>query len=358
MSFSYTRRNLLSAFATLSVAGGLPGFVLAQGSSEKRRKVILDCDVGIDDATALLFAHYSPDIDLIGIVSSFGNTSIDKATNNTLYMKEQFDIPAPVYKGAATPLDRGHVAGTLVHGVDGMGDSELINPAISAEPTPAAMYIADTILKYPGEITVISVGPMTNLVTAKFLRPEIVGKVKEIIFMGGAVGVNGEFGNVTPVAEANVIADALAASIAFDTHWPLTMVGLDVTYKQDSAMTGSFFESLASSGAHQDAGAFLKRINQHYREFYGRARGQGDVAYAHDSMAIAYAIQPTLFNVAKGKVQVLTTGVGRGQTIFCPQGHHSFDNPEWAGLPVHTVCTDVDGPGFLDLCKEAILGVG
>jgi purine nucleosidase len=340
------------------MAGGLPGFVLAQGLSGKRRKVILDCDVGIDDATALLFAHYSPEIDLIGIVTSFGNTSIDKATNNTLYIKEQFDIPAPAYKGAANPLDRVHVAGTVVHGVDGMGDSELINPTISAEPNPAASYIADTILKHPGEITVICVGPTTNLVTAKFLRPEIVGKVKEIILMGGAVGIKGERGNVTPVAEANIIADALAASIAFDTHWPLTMVGLDVTYNQDSAMTRTFFERLAGSGAHPDAGAFLKRINQHYMEFYGRAKGQGDVAYAHDSMAIAYAIQPMLFNVVKGKVQVLTTGVGRGQTIFCPQGHHSFDKPEWAGLPVYTVCADVDGPGFLNLYEEAILGIG
>lgn len=344
-----SRRSFLSNAAAISLISAMPSALLANNSSRKRKKVILDCDVGVDDATALLFAHYAPNIDLIGIVTSYGNTTVEMATRNTLYIKEKFGIPAPVYKGASSPIYDAHQLHTF-HGEDGLGDSEEnINPGIKEKPTPAALYMADAIMEHPGEITVISIGPSTNLIMAHLLRPEIADAIDEIIIMGGAASLNDERGNATVVAEANVYTDPHAANILFRTHWPVVMVGLDVTYKV--GMSKEYFLELESKGG--EAGAFLSRINRTLLKAYKSARDEY-ISYQHDSMAIAYAMEPTHFQVKRGKLKVLTSGIGKGQTIFCPEGHFRFNSPEWANLPVHTVCSDVSAEGFLDLYKKTI----
>jgi inosine-uridine nucleoside N-ribohydrolase len=336
------------------LAGALaaPSGLLASTDTERRR-VILDVDVGIDDAFALLLAHYSPAIDLVGITTVFGNTDVDVGTRNSLYIKEKFGIEAGVYAGAASALylPKGP-APAFVHGEDGLGDIEArITPSIPAAAQSAPEFIIQSILDNPGEITVIAVGPFTNLMVARMMEPSIVDKVREVIVMGGAVGFEGERGNATMVAEANVINDPHAADALFRYEWPVTMVGLDVTYTADGSTGPAFMQRLAAEAG--EAGAFLERINRYYQKFYETSRGVS-TSFQHDSIAVALAIAPELFETQRGKLRVLTEGVAIGQTVFCPVGHHNFEDPGWAGLPTHSVCTKLDGPGFRELFRKTL----
>jgi inosine-uridine nucleoside N-ribohydrolase len=332
----------------------MPGGLLRAASGGAPKRVILDVDLGIDDAFALLMAHYSPAIDLVGVTTVFGNAAIATGTRNTLYIKEKFGIEADVHPGAASALYKpaGEVP-TFVHGEDGLGDvEERIEPTIAASETSAPEFLARTILDNPGEITVIAVGPYTNLMMARVLVPEIVDRVGEVIVMGGAAGFNGELGNATTVGEANVFNDPHAASALFRYDWPVTMVGLDVTYTPDGCTDPQFMSALAEDAG--EAGAFLERINRFYIGFYERARGV-TASFQHDSIAVAYAIAPELFETRRGKIRVITDGVAIGQTIFCPEGHHEWDSPEWAGLPTQTVCSRLDGPGFRELYRRTLV---
>lgn len=348
-----SRRTFLSQAAMLAAAAARPAGLFGQTGTRPAARVILDVDIGIDDAFALLFAHYSPAIDLAGITTLFGNTTRDKSTRNGLYIKERFGIEAEVYRGAAAALH--HPIGpppAFVHGHDGLGDVGTINPTIPAADLSAPDFIARTVMENPDEITVITVGPLTNLMLARMLEPGIVDRVREVIVMGGAVGFAGELGNATTVGEANAWNDAHAMDSLFRFPWPVTMVGLDVTYAPDAAMDPVYLERLRAHAG--DAGVFLERISRQYRKFYQGSRGV-DVTFQHDSIAVAYAIAPELFEVRRGKVKVLTDGVARGQTIFCPEGHHNSEDPEWADLPTHAVCSGIDGPGFLALYERALV---
>jgi inosine-uridine nucleoside N-ribohydrolase len=350
----HSRRRFLSRSALLAAAAVAPGSLLGASAQRERRRVILDVDLGIDDATALLFAHYSSVIDLLGVTTVFGNTTLEKGTRNSLYIKEKFGIEAEVYAGAAAPLYHPpKPIPTYVHGEDGLGDvEERIAPAIEAAELSAPEFIARTILEDPGEVTVIAVGPYTNLMVARLLEPAIVGQVRDVVIMGGAAGFAGELGNATTVGEANAINDPHAMSALFRYDWPVTMVGLDVTYTADASMDPTYLRRLAEEAG--EAGAFLERINRFYMGFYERSRGVR-TTFQHDSIAVAYAIAPELFETRRGKVRVITEGVAKGQTIFCPVGHHTFEDPEWAGLPTHTVCSKLDGPGFRELYRRTLV---
>lgn len=337
-----------------AAAASSPLHLFGQTKPGQRHRIILDVDLGIDDAFALLLAHYSPAIDLVGITTCFGNATISKGTRNCLYMKEQFGIEAAVYRGAAEPLL--HAIGeppTFVHGEDGLGDvEEQIDPTIREADLSAPDFMVQTIMENPGEITVVSVGPVTNLMLARILEPRIVSNVKEVVVMGGAVGFEGERGNITTVAEANAWNDPHAMDSMFKFNWPVVMVGLDVTYTADASMDQAYLDRLAESAG--KPGTFLERINRYYMKFYEQSRGVS-ATFQHDSIAVAYAISPALFEIKRGKVKVLTDGAARGQTIFCPEGHHTFGDPEWADLPTHSVCTKLNGPGFLDLYEQTLV---
>ncbi len=350
-AISRSRRRFLAQSALLAAAAAAPRSLLASAGGRKR--VILDVDLGIDDAVALLLAHYAPAIDLVGVTTVFGNTSLEKGTRNTLYMKDKFGIAADVYVGAAAPLY--HPAKpipTFVHGENGLGDTEGdMTPKSKASKLSAPEFIARTILDNPGEISVISVGPFTNLMMARLLEPEIVDKVADIIVMGGAAGFAGELGNATTVAEANAINDPHAMSALFRYAWPVTMVGLDVTYTADGSFDEGYLCGLAADAG--EAGAFVERINRFYMKFYEKSRGV-KATFQHDSIAVAYAIAPELFETRRGKVKVITEGFAKGQTTFCPVGHHTFEDADWAGLPTQTVCSKLDGPGFRALYRRTL----
>ncbi|WP_245557308.1 nucleoside hydrolase [Kaistia granuli] len=314
-------------------------------------KVIYDTDPGIDDAMALLFLEYAPSVDLVGITTVLGNASIDTTTRNALYLKELFEIEAPVARGAAKPLvlpltEEPH----YVHGHNGLGDVPIPDTITAAEhELPAHRFIIEMVRKHPGEITLVAVGRMTNLALALREDPGIAALVKQVVIMGGAFGYSGHSGNVTPVAEANIIGDPHAADEMFAAQWPIVVVGLDVT--QECVMTTAYMQELREKAG--KAGQFFWDISRFYEDFYRKATGI-DGIFVHDSSAVAYLLDPSLFETRTGPIKVVTEGIAIGQTIQKPTTR-SFPPTPWDGLPDHTICTAVDTERFLDLYFRTIV---
>lgn len=195
------------------------------------KKVILDVDTGIDDALAIAYAVHSPELHVIGLTTCYGNVTAWEATRNTLFVLEKLGKNIPVYEGALELLVRGEREkyARKVHGENGLG-----NVKIDLENSEGKMngyaieFILQKVKEFPNEITLISVGPLTNLALAIQKEPQITQLFKEVIIMGGAVYRPGD---VTPYAEANISCDPEAADIVLQSGIPIILVGLDVTMK-------------------------------------------------------------------------------------------------------------------------------
>ena len=305
------------------------------------RKIILDTDPGIDDAMAVFLALGAPELELVGLTTVFGNVHVDLATENALRLLEiggRSDIP--VATGAAKPLSapyKGPVP--TIHGADGQGNLFLPAPAASAVSQSAAAFLVEQVCRSPGEITLVAIGPLTNLALALQLEPKIASLTREVVIMGGNAFVPG---NATPAAEANVLNDPDAADTVFSAGWPVTMVGLDVTHKV--RMTRRQIAVCAEIGS--PLGRHVAQIAPLYCDFYAETYGL-DGIYVHDSTAIAYVINPSLFTVAQWPVRVdVSDGIGRGKTW---PATGNWVHPNWQGRPPVTICTDVDGDGVVDL---------
>mgnify|MGYP000176861926 FL=1 len=319
--------------------------------SSNRKKIILDVDTGVDDAAAILMANISPKIELLGITTVSGNTSLSNATRNTLFIRDKFDIKAPVIKGADRPVNGVLVEDKKFHGYDGLGDAyDMENTDLSVPEISARDFIASTVFSNPGEVTIVSVGPSTNLALAIDKYPELAKNVQSVVMMGGAAGFNGNMGNVSPVAEFNVFTDPEAADIVLGAEWPVTMVGLDVTY---SAPTDeAFFDKLIEISG--EVGQFIKNINEYYMASYEKDRGVR-ASNQHDAMALMYLLHPEIFTTQSGKIKVSTESIfSRGQTIFCPENHGFSSQIGWVDRPVQKVCATVDQDVFLDLFQRII----
>ncbi len=305
------------------------------------RKFIFDTDPGVDDAMAFLLAMASPELDLVGITTVFGNGGLSTTTQNALRLVELVDrSDIPVVAGAARPLLHSYTGkGQNVHGKDGFGNTYMPDPAGKPKAGHAAQYIIDTVLANPGQITLVAVGPLTNLALAVSLEPRIVQAVRQVVIMGGAAA---RPGNASPVAEANIHNDSAAARIVFDAEWPLSMVGLDVTCA--TVMSPKYLQELSDIG--NKATDFISKIVPFYLDFH-RTRGE-DGIYVHDSSAIAYAIDPSLFKVKTLPVHVcVQESIVDGQIV-----------PDWAvawsGNHKVNICMEVDSPRFLSLYKERL----
>lgn len=316
-------------------------------------KIILDTDPGIDDAMAILFAEASPEIELVGLTCVFGNADIDTSTRNALYLKERFGFQCDVAKGASQPIERPPVgASVAVHGENGFGDVAITEPTISTDPRPAHQYIIDSVKAAPGEITLVAVGPLTNLALALQQAPEITALVKEVVIMGGAFGTHDHTGNVTPFAEANVHDDPHAADIVFTAEWPVTVIGLDVTH--EAFFSNDYIDTLRDTCG--EVGEFIWNISRFYLDFY-KARMGVDGCFVHDPSAIAYVIDPGLFDVRKGPIRVVCDGSAEGLTL---QKHkdtkHKTD--DWADKPAQSVAVKVNDQALLDLYLDTMSRFG
>lgn len=306
------------------------------------RRILIDTDPGIDDAMAILLAFNSPEVKVEALTTVFGNGGTETTTANALRLVEMGGRPdVPVARGAESPLLRPFTGeGWRVHGRNGLGEVELPPPEGQPDVRRAAQLIVDTVMANPGEITLVPLGPLTNIALAVSLEPRIAEQVQEVVLMGGAANAQG---NASSVAEANIRNDPEAAYIVFEAPWRVTMVGLDVTRKV--IMTPDYIEGLAASGGQFTP--FIAKITQHYMDFYRTYVGL-DGFHVHDSSALAYVIDPTLFETVSVPVTVETNSP------------HNFGLTavDWRKRPGRepnvNVCIDVDGERLLDLYRQRL----
>ncbi|MEO0574111.1 MAG: nucleoside hydrolase [Pseudomonadota bacterium] len=312
------------------------------------QKIIFDTDPGIDDAMALALAELSPALDVIGITTVRGNAEIDVTTRNALYLAERFDMAAGVYRGAGAALVVPNApVPDFVHGADGLGNINPPPPTREVSSLSAAQFIVDQLHRYPGEVTLVAIGRLTNLAQALALDPDIAALAKSVVVMGGALGRHGHGGNVSPCAEANIHGDPHAADQVFGADWPVVMVGLDVTMQV--LMDDARMQRIRDQG--EEEGQLLYQVSRFYAEFY-RANGHATGFPVHDSSALAYVIDPTLFKTTKGPIRVVCDGIAIGQTIQAAAVDRSF--PDWDGRPIQQVCVDVDAQGVLSLYERTL----
>ncbi|MED2256466.1 nucleoside hydrolase [Brevibacillus parabrevis] len=308
------------------------------------KKVILDVDTGIDDALAISYAVHSPHLEVCGINTTFGNITVEEATRNTLQMLELLGAThIPVYQGSSRPIVR-ELTGKarLFHGENGLGNVVLPEPTATAQPESATQFLISTIKANPHQVTLITVGSMTNLARAIMAAPEIVTLIEQVVVMGGAVSVPG---NRTPVAEANICADPEAAAFVFQSGIPLTMVGLDVTMQ--TLLTRDHlreWRALDTPLAHVFAD-----MCQVYMDAYatvGNLRGCG----LHDPLAVGVVIDPTFVKKVPMHVEVDTSGgASDARTI----GDRRANPAEPANVQV---CLEVDHERFVEHFLQHVLG--
>ncbi len=309
-------------------------------------KIIYDTDPGIDDAMALLLALSSPEIEIVGLTTVFGNTHVDATTRNALNLLNFAGRPdIPVAKGADRPmvLPRG-LTGEFVHGDDGMGNigwSDVHNPSQKLLDKHAAQFIVETIMQNPGEITLVAVGPMTNVGLALQLEPRIAQHARNVVIMGGNIL---KPGNVSPTAEANIHNDPHASALLFGAGWDLTMAGLDVT--EATLMDNSFFAELGQSK--NMFGRFIAQIIPFYQKFHHERYGLIDgKVHTHDPSAFAYLIDPTLFEGKHWPMLVPVAGPSTGTTIADRTGH-------FYATPKVNCLMKVESERFLKMFKERL----
>ncbi len=302
-------------------------------------KLILDCDPGIDDAVAIALALASPELDVRGITVCHGNVPLARTMANALAMLTLLGKDVDVYAGASGPLMRSEISAGDVHGESGLGGIAMPPPRRAIASRRATDFIIDEVRAHPGEITLVAVGPLTNLALAMRLAPDIIPLLPRIVIMGGAAGA----GNRTASAEFNIYADPHAAKIVFDCGRPFTMFGLDVTHK--AIASPSRVAALRALGAPvgETIAAMLEVYRLPYQQRYG-----WDGAAVHDMCAIAYLIDPSLFATqAMGVCVDVNEGPSFGRTVCDPRRR----DPTWSLVDV---AMDVDAEKLFALLAERI----
>ncbi len=306
------------------------------------RKILIDTDPGIDDAMAIFYALASPELDVVALTTVFGNAHTPVCTANALRLleiAERTDIP--VAHGAEVPLAqkfRGPV--DFVHGADGQGDAGTTPPSTRAIDQPAAELIVEMVMAIPGEITLVPLGPLTNIARAITLEPRLAANTAGIVLMGGNAFCGG---NASPGAEANIINDPEAADIVFGADCPIVMAGLDVT--ELTVMTADDLTRFAAID--NPRARHLAAITPYYHRFYLERLGL-DGIHPHDSTTISYLLHPELYSWVDHPIRVDTgTSVCRGKTL--PALRVSDAESPWAGRRNVRILTGVDDRAVIEL---------
>lgn len=275
----------------------------------ERRPIILDCDPGQDDAVAMLLAFASPELELIGVTTVGGNVPLALTSRNALVVRDlagRADVPVLI--GAERPLDRVLVTAEEVHGKTGLDGIDLPPPQHGFDSRPAADFIVEQVMaRPPGTVTLLPVGPLTNIATAMLREPLLASRLRGIVLMGGAIAV----GNTTPSAEFNIFVDPEAAAIVFASGAELTMLPLDVTHlaiTTDQRIAA--IRALGTRVGHVVA-SWLTFYRRHDMERYDMPGGP-----LHDPCAVSYVLWPELFSGRFCHVAIETEGrLTTGRTV-------------------------------------------
>jgi inosine-uridine nucleoside N-ribohydrolase len=303
--------------------------------------IVLDCDPGHDDAIALLLALASPEVELLGVTTTYGNQTLEKTTANALRVLElagRTDVP--VATGAEWPLARELAVAAHVHGESGLDGPVL--PAAETAPasTDATAFLAETVAGSPRPVTLLPTGPLTNV--ARYLEGNGGEGIERIVLMGGSIAE----GNITPAAEFNIWADPEAARCVFASGLDVTMVGLDVTHR---ALLGPDEEArLRATGR---IGVFAAGLNVFFSRYHRETYGWNG-APIHDAVAVAYVIRHDLLETRHRNVEIeVESELCRGRTVV--DLWNRTDRP-----PNANVAVDIDTEGFFDLLVERIGSLG
>ncbi|XP_073046521.1 probable uridine nucleosidase 2 [Primulina eburnea] len=317
---------------------------------EQRKKIIIDTDPGIDDAMAIFLALQSPEIDVIGLTTIYGNVYTTLATRNALHLLEiagRTDIP--VAEGSHVTLTKGtklRIA-DFVHGTDGLGNQNFPPPKGKPTEQSATDFLVQKASLYPGQVTVVALGPLTNIALAIQSDPAFVKNIGQIILLGGAFAVNG---NVNPAAEANIFGDPDAADVVFTSGADVLAVGINVTHQV--ILTDSDRDMLAETNA--KFAKYLCKILDVYFSYHHEAYSTKGV-YLHDPTALLAAVDPSLFTYTEGVVRVQTIGITRGLTLFYNRQKRFEEVTEWCDKPMVKVAVTVDAPTVVKMVMERLI---
>jgi purine nucleosidase len=303
------------------------------------RRIILDCDPGVDDALAMLLAFAAPEaVKVEAITTVIGNVMLPQTTANALRILDLAGrTEIPVYAGCPRPIMAPIERKKSVHGGDGLGDIGLPAPRGRASSEHAVDAIIRLVRENPGEITLCPIGPMTNIAVALLKAPDIAPLIPEIVFMGGAAF---RPGNSTPTAEFNFMIDPHAAQVMLTAGVTLTMFGLDVTAQ--ALITSDWMAEAEAAGGPITRTAIAML----------RAYGHGDPCL-HDPCVIAHLIDPGLFQGIDAWVEVETTApLTRGQSITAVAERHRAGR-----APNARVITGLDAPRLFALLRERLLSL-
>ncbi len=305
--------------------------------------IIIDTDPGQDDAIALLLAAASPELDLLGVTTVAGNVPLKLTTRNARVVMElagRRDVP--ICAGADKPLEGVPlVTAEHVHGDTGLNGIELPEPTVPLDARHAVDFIVDTLRqREPGTVTLCPLGPLTNIALALRRAPDVAGRIRRIVLMGGGFF---EGGNVTPAAEFNLYVDPQAAHEVFTSGVPLTMAPLDVTH--EALTTAARIEAIRRLGNRvgEAVAAWMEFFERYDEEKYGQDGGP-----LHDPCVIAWLLQPALFSSRECNVRIETRSeLTRGMSVI-----------DWwgvTGLPANAqVLRHVDADGFFALLTDRL----
>lgn len=309
--------------------------------------VIFDTDPGVDDALALMLALASPELDVMGVCTVNGNVGIDVCTRNALGLLALLDRQnVPVYRGADRPLVREPVYATDVHGPEGMGQAQLPNTQ-QVEEEHAAAFLVSQLTQRPNDITVIAVGPLTNLALAERMAPGVLQKARQVIAMGGALVAPG---NASATAEFNFFADPHAAQEVIRSGANILLVPLDATHQV--GLTETLIREQIASLDTLRAKFVVDAVANVLA--YGERMGGEAVVYLHDPLAVGCVVAPHLFDCLQFYVDVETSGdLTLGQLV---SDRRRVPDQVRLGYSVRCVM-GVEAPAFLALFLMRTLGI-
>ncbi|HDZ8010787.1 TPA: ribonucleoside hydrolase RihC [Citrobacter amalonaticus] len=300
----------------------------------ERLPIILDTDPGIDDAAAIAAALFAPQLDLQLMTTVAGNVSVEKTTRNALQLLHFWNADVPLAQGSATPLLRSLRDAAYVHGESGMEGYDFVEHDRQPLAKPAFIALRDALISAPEPITLVAIGPLTNIALLLMHYPECTFNIRRLVIMGGSAGR----GNFTPNAEFNIAVDPEAAARVFQSGIEIVMCGLDVT--NQAMLTLDYLASLPTLNR---TGKMLHALFSHYRSGTMRTGVR-----MHDLCAIAWLVRPELFTLKPCFVAVETQGdYTAGTTVVDIEGRMN--------RPANVqVALDIDVAGFQQWVAEVL----
>lgn len=304
----------------------------------KKRNIIIDCDPGHDDVMAILLALAHKDsFNILGITTVAGNQTLAKVTNNIRRLFTYLGTGVPTACGAAKPLVKELVTGGDVHGETGLDGWDFGQPTFQLESDNAIVFLRDKIMEADGKVTLIPIGPLTNIALLFSVFPETKEKIDLISLMGGSI----YSGNRTPHAEFNIYVDPEAAKIVFDAGLPIVMSGLEVTHI-------AAINDLEISALKESDGKVSKMCGN-LLHFYTRFHsGQGYSSYPiHDACSVMYLLYPQMFKAVDLQIDVdISEGMHKGRTAPDLREWIKYENPNTK------VLVDVDREEFVKVLVD------